>query len=48
MLWHVADGRLLRTMRLDGEAIRSIALSPDGSTLACGCVDGDITLWKIN
>jgi WD40 repeat protein len=44
----VADGRPLRTISQDGEAIRSVALSPDGSTLACGCVDGDITLWKIN
>jgi WD40 repeat protein len=31
-----------------GEPIRSVALSPDGSTLACGCADGAITLWKIN
>ena len=46
-LWNVADGTLLK--RFDGhkDAVYSIAISPDGKTLASGSYDNRIVLWDV-
>jgi WD40 repeat protein len=46
-LWEVARGKILRTLQGDG-TVKSIALSPDGQTLATGSSDKTITLWEVS
>ncbi|PYI87114.1 MAG: hypothetical protein DME26_07195, partial [Verrucomicrobia bacterium] len=45
--WKVSDGELVRTIEGHKDAIYSVALSPDGKTLATGSYDQKIKLWKV-
>ncbi len=45
--WNVADGKLVHVFEGHADAIYSIALSPDGTTLATGSYDQKIKLWDI-
>lgn len=47
LLWNIHDGRLQRAMLNDQEAIRAIAFSPDGHTLAEGRQDGTVRFWDL-
>jgi WD40 repeat protein len=47
-IWNTADGRKVLSMRTPGEYYASVALSPDGKTLATGCGTGKggrVSLW---
>jgi len=44
-LWDVMTGQELRTI---GSWARSVAFSPDGTTLATGAPDGLVRLWRIS
>jgi WD40 repeat protein len=47
-VWRLPKGEALGSpLRLAGAAIHSIALSPDGETIAAGAGDGTITLWNL-
>ncbi len=48
LLWDVQDGRLQRIIASVAIAIRSIAFSHDGQTLAEGREDGQVRLWEAN
>lgn len=43
--WNAADGSLIRSIQSHRDTIYSIAVSPDGKTLATGSYDQDIKLW---
>ena len=45
--WRTADGELIRVISGHQDAIYSIALSPDGKTLATGSYDQKIKLWNV-
>ena len=45
--WNVADGNLTRLIEGHKDSIYSIALSPDGKTLATGSYDQKIKLWSV-
>jgi mono/diheme cytochrome c family protein len=45
--WQLADGKLLRVLEGHKDAIYSLALSPDGKTLATGSYDQKIKLWSV-
>jgi WD40 repeat protein len=44
--WDTANGKLIRTVKLEGKAGDSFALSPDGKTLA-GHEDGLLVIWEV-
>ena len=44
--WRVADGQCVATLQLGGRTW-SVALSPDGATLAAGLFNGTIELWSV-
>jgi WD40 repeat protein len=46
-LWEVATGREILSLPASGQKIRSVALSPDGGTVATGGADGKILLWDL-
>jgi WD40 repeat protein len=53
-LWDVSgygsqatNGTLLQTLSGHTGAVRGVAFSPDGKTLASGGVDGNIVLWGV-
>jgi WD40 repeat protein len=46
-LWELPDGRARRVPRAQPARIHSVALSPDGQTIASGIEDGTIALWKV-
>jgi len=46
-LWNWHTGELLRTFTAHSEAIWSVAISPDGQTLATGSWDHSIKLWDL-
>ena len=45
--WSVADARVLHTFSGHRDMIYSLALSPDGKTLATGSYDQKIKLWNV-
>ncbi|GLV60345.1 hypothetical protein KDH_71650 [Dictyobacter sp. S3.2.2.5] len=46
-IWDAATGKVLqRHARKNTSTVRSIAWSPDGKTIACGCQDGTVELWR--
>ena len=46
-LWDVATGRDTATIRGERFAVTSVAVSPDGATLATGGLDQSIKLWDV-
>jgi WD40 repeat protein len=46
-LWDVATGRELAVLTGHTDAVRCVAYSPDGKTLASGSADGGIKLWDV-
>jgi WD40 repeat protein len=40
-------GKLLRTLEGHEKGVYSVAISPDGETLASGAGDGTVTLWRL-
>lgn len=45
--WKVSDGTLIRKFEGHTDALYTLALSPDGQTLATGSYDQKIKLWKV-
>ena len=48
LLWQVADGRQLLTCQQQTGSIRSLAFSPDGTTLASSSDDQNVKLWNVS
>lgn len=46
-LWRVADGALLRNLRLEHGLVHALAWSADGTQLAVATDDGAATVWSI-
>ncbi|KAK5994039.1 Vegetative incompatibility HET-E-1-like protein [Cladobotryum mycophilum] len=46
MIWDVATGKHLETLRVGPGCIYSIAFSPDGQRIACGNRNGNVTIWN--
>lgn len=47
-LWDVTTGTELRSYGSQISAATSVAFSPDGRDLACGCTDGGIRVWRVD
>jgi WD40 repeat protein len=45
--WNIPDGKLVRSFVGHKDALYSMALSPDGKTLATGSYDQKIKLWNV-
>jgi len=46
-LWEVATGKALQTLQGHTSAVYSVAISPDGKTLASGSYDNTVRLWEV-
>lgn len=46
-IWCIETGACLHTLKGHLDRIRSVAISPDGGTIASGSRDGTIKLWKV-
>ncbi len=46
-LWDTSDGKHLRDFAAGSAEVLSIAVSPDGRTLASGDADGNVNLWDV-
>ncbi|MDX1548341.1 MAG: hypothetical protein R3247_15185, partial [Rhodothermales bacterium] len=47
ILWSARTGRVLGTLHGSTDAVKSLAFSPSGDTLATGTYDGTILLWEV-
>ncbi|KAG2056622.1 WD40 repeat-like protein [Suillus hirtellus] len=49
-VWDLESGMPVREWKDEGnnQGVLSMALSPDGKTIACGCQDGIVRLWDIS
>ncbi|MGK7920496.1 MAG: S-layer homology domain-containing protein [Trichodesmium sp.] len=47
LIWNLQTGELLNTLSEHTANVRSVAISPDGKTLASGSGDGKVKLWDI-
>jgi WD40 repeat protein len=47
LLWNVADGDLVATLKGHSNAVNAVAFSPDGHTLASGSSDETVRLWNV-
>ena len=47
-LWDAATGAHQRTLTGHTSSVISVAFSPDGYTLASGCLDGTVLLWELS
>jgi WD40 repeat protein len=46
-LWNISSGKLLNTLECQS-AIQRMALSPNGQTIAAGCVGHGVELWEVS
>jgi COMPASS component SWD3 len=46
-IWHLATGKLLRTLQGHSRSVQSVAISPDGQTLVSSSLDKTIKVWGI-
>jgi WD40 repeat protein len=46
-LWDVATGEEMARLEGHKDQVRSLAISPDGKTLASACTNGTIKLWDL-
>jgi WD40 repeat protein len=47
MVYEIASGKELLTLRAHTEAVNSVAFSPDGKRLASASSDHSIKVWKV-
>lgn len=47
-IWNVETGRMISAIPAHSDAVYSVAISPDGSTLATGSYDQLIKLWELS
>jgi WD40 repeat protein len=47
VVWQVASGKAVATFKPCERGVCSLAISPDGKTLALGCRDYTVRLWDL-
>jgi WD domain, G-beta repeat len=47
LLWDISSGERLPELRGDSGAVLSVACSPDGTHLACGCANTTTLIWNL-
>jgi WD40 repeat protein len=45
-VWRIADGQLVQRLTLHTDAVKALAMSPDGHMLASGSSDKSVGLWQ--